>query len=64
MWVVSALIPDHCLSIYCEALHSLKAWILCYTVEIVKILQELIESVPKAHPKHQKERWTTYLKKQ
>ena len=27
-------------------------------IKLVKILQELIESEPKAYPKHQRERWT------
>ena len=38
----------------------------CGTIQIkvVKILQELAESEPKAHPIHQREDGTTYLNKQ
>ena len=28
----------------------------CFHIKVVKILQELTESEPKAHPKHQRER--------
>ena len=33
-------------------------------IEFIQILSELTESESKAYPKHQRERWTTYLNKQ